>query len=83
MNQEQFFVEEEPFESRINPTRMTAHFKKVGIESISFEKHVSHEDLTLFLEVISDLNQFVSIEAMKVALEKRSFKRAQTDQCPQ
>jgi len=73
MNQEQFFVEEEPFESRINPTRMTAHFKKVGIESISFEKHVSHEDLTLFLEVISDLNQFVSIEAMKVALEKRSL----------
>jgi len=73
MNQEQFFVEEEPFEARINPTRMTAHFKKVGIESISFEKHVSRDDLTLFLEVISDLNQYASIEAMKAALENRSL----------
>ena len=73
MNQEQFFVEEEPFESRINTSRMTAHFKKVGIESISFERYVGREDLTFFLEVITDINQYASLEAMKVALEGKSL----------
>ncbi|MEN8243962.1 MAG: hypothetical protein ABFS43_03565 [Thermodesulfobacteriota bacterium] len=73
MSQEQFFVEEEPFESRINTTRMAAHFKKVGIESISFEKHLSREDLTYFLEVITDLNTYTSIGVMKTALEARSL----------
>ena len=73
MTQEQFFVEEEPFESRINTSRMTVHFKKVGIESISFEKQVTREDLTFFLEVITDLNQYATIEAMKTVLAKRSL----------
>ncbi|MEK6196302.1 MAG: hypothetical protein N2F24_18975, partial [Deltaproteobacteria bacterium] len=73
MSQEQFFVEEEAFEPRINITRMAAHFKKVGIESISFEKHLSREDLTFFLEVITDLNKFTSIDSMQKALEYRSL----------
>ena len=73
MSQEQFFVEEEAFEPRINTTRMAAHFKKVGIESISFEKHLSREDLTFFLEVITDLNEYTSIDAMQKALESRSL----------
>ena len=73
MNQDQFFMEEEPFESNINTSRVTAHFKKVGIESISFEKHVSREDLTLFLEVITDLNTYATIEVMKQALESKSL----------
>lgn len=73
MSQEQFFVEEEPFDSRINTTRMAVHFKKVGIESISFEKYLSREDLTYFLEVITDLNTYTSIDVMKTALEARSL----------
>ena len=73
MNQEQFFVEDEPFEARINTSRMVAHFKKVGIESISFETHLSREDLTYFLEVITDLNTYTSIDVMKTALEARSL----------
>ena len=73
MNQEQFFVEDEPFEARINTSRMVAHFKKGGIESISFETHLSREDLTYFLEVITDLNTYTSIDVMKTALEARSL----------
>jgi hypothetical protein len=73
MSQEQFFVEEEAFEPRINTTRMAAHFKKVGIESISFEKHLTREDLTYFLEVITDLNTYTSIDVMQAALKARSL----------
>ena len=73
MSQEQFFVEEDAFEPRINTTRMATHFKKVGIESISFEKHLSREDLTFFLEVITDLNKYTSIVSMQKALEYRSL----------
>ena len=32
LNREQFFVEEEPFDLRLNTHRMVAHFKKVGIQ---------------------------------------------------
>ncbi len=73
MNQEQLFVEEEPFDSRINTSRMAAHLKKVGLESISFEKHLSREELAFFLEVITDLNQYVSVAAIQKALESRSL----------
>ena len=38
LNREQFFIEEEPFDHRLNTSRMAAHFKKTGIQSISFEK---------------------------------------------
>ena len=73
IHQEQFRVEEEPFEPSINTSRMAAHFSKVGIESISFEKHLTREDLTFLLEVVTDLNTYASIDAMKKALAARSL----------
>ncbi|MBW2297971.1 MAG: hypothetical protein JRF32_10250 [Deltaproteobacteria bacterium] len=73
LHQEQFFVEEEPFAQRINTTRMATHFKKVGIESISFENNLSREDLVFFLEIIIDLNTYASIDAMKKALDARTL----------
>ena len=36
MYKDQFFVEEEPLDPRINTSKMLAHFKKTGIQSISF-----------------------------------------------
>ncbi|MGA9261130.1 MAG: hypothetical protein WBV95_04100, partial [Desulfobacterales bacterium] len=38
MHQEQFFIEEEPLDQRINTGKMLTHFKKADIQSISFEK---------------------------------------------
>ncbi|MGW8188422.1 MAG: hypothetical protein ACWGNK_14180, partial [Desulfobacterales bacterium] len=38
MHQEQFFIEEEPLDHRINTGKMLTHFKKADIQSISFEK---------------------------------------------
>ncbi|MCG6911884.1 MAG: GGDEF domain-containing protein [Deltaproteobacteria bacterium] len=71
MSKERFFVEEEPLNQRVNTFRMAAHFKKAGIESISFDRDLSREDLTYFLEVITDLNTYSNINAMKRALNSR------------
>ncbi|RLB18655.1 MAG: hypothetical protein DRG63_02070, partial [Deltaproteobacteria bacterium] len=38
MTQEKFFIDEEPLDPRVNTSRLVNHFKKKGIQSISFEK---------------------------------------------
>ena len=48
LNREQFFIEEEPFDLQLNTIRMAAHFKKTGIQSISFEKGIAEKDLKSF-----------------------------------
>jgi len=71
MNRDQFFVEEEPLDPRINPSKMLNHFKKAGIESVSFEEGIGREELTLFMEVLLSLNQYPTAEAMKQALSEK------------
>jgi hypothetical protein len=45
LNREQFYVDEEPLDPRLSVSRLMAHFKKIGIESISFYKGVEKNDL--------------------------------------
>ena len=54
LNREQFFIEEEPFDHRLNTSRMAAHFKKTGIQSISFEKGMAEADLKSFVKIFVD-----------------------------
>ncbi len=68
MNQEQFFIEDEPLDSRINLSKMVIHFKKAGIQSISFEKGMKRDELNLFIGVFSDLKKFSTADHMKKAL---------------
>lgn len=65
MNHEQFFIEDEPFDSRLNTSRMVAHFKKCGIESISFEFGAKEAELESFFRVFCDQRKFPKAEAMK------------------
>ncbi len=44
INRDQIFVEEEALESRINPARLISHFKKSGVQSISFEKGIKEKE---------------------------------------
>jgi GGDEF domain-containing protein len=65
MNQEQFFVEDEPFDSRLNTTRMVAYFKKCAIESLSFETGVTEAELGFFFRIFCDQQNFPKVDAMK------------------
>lgn len=74
MNREQFFIDEEPLDPRINVSRIVSHFKKAAIQSISFEKGLDKNELRAFLEIFSALSKYPDAEAMKKALEaKRVF----------
>ncbi len=64
----QFFIDEEPLDPRVNVTRIISHFKKAGIQSVSFEKGVDKNDIRIFLEIVSSLTRYPNGDAMKDAL---------------
>jgi GGDEF domain-containing protein len=70
MHQEQFFVEEEPLDHRINTGKMLTHFKRADIQSISFEKGMAEPELAKFAEVLNDIARYANAEAMKAACEQ-------------
>ena len=72
MYKDQFFVEEEPLDPRINTSKMLMHFKKTGIQSISFEEEVAEKELNDFASIFINANKYQTAEAMKDAcLEKK------------
>ena len=75
MHQEQFFLEDEPLDSRINLSKMVVHFKKAGIQSISFEKGMKSDELNLFIGIFSDLKKFSTADHMKKALSGRGVNK--------
>ncbi len=68
MNREQFFVDEEPLDPRINVSRLVEHFKKAGVQSISFDNGLIKSELRSFLEIFVNLKRYPDVEAMKKAL---------------
>ena len=71
MNRDQFFVEEEPLDPRLNVARMVSHFKKAAIQSISFEKGVRSADVSEFVRIFTDLTTFANAEKMKRELKRK------------
>lgn len=70
MHQDAFFVEDEPLDSRINTSKMLNHFKKGGIQSVSFEDGLTKKELEQFLGVFTDLPHYPNAEVMKEYCEK-------------
>lgn len=71
LNREQFYVDEEPLDPRINVDRMVAHFKKAGIESVSFYKGLVKTEIHIFFEVVTSLNKYPNAESMNNALFRK------------
>ena len=70
-NRDQFFIEDEPFDHRLNTSRMAAHFKKIGIQSISFEKGVAKTEVVEFVKIFTDSNTYATAVSMKDALSMK------------
>jgi len=68
MSHDQLFVEEEQFDVRLNTSRLVAHFKRVGIQSVSFEQGLVGEELHGFIKVFSDPQTYPSAESMTKAI---------------
>jgi GGDEF domain-containing protein len=71
LNRGQFFVDEEPLDPRINVTRTVALFKAVDLQSISFEKGLNSQELSVFLDAYAALNKASDAEAFKKTLSNR------------
>jgi GGDEF domain-containing protein len=67
MHQDQFFIEEEPLDSRINTSKMLQHFKKTSINSVSYEKGLGEEELKTFAAIFIDTANYANADAMKKA----------------
>ena len=72
-NRDQFFIEEEPFELRLNNERMISHFKKAGIQSISFEKGIQKSELDNFVAIFMDVKRYPNATLMKRALSEKGI----------
>jgi len=73
MNQEKFFIDEEPLDPRINTGKMLSHFKKAEILSISFYEGIEKEEIRSFVEIFTTLNKYPNANAMKKELESRDI----------
>jgi len=75
MHQDQFFVEEEPLDSRINTSKMLQHFKKADINSVSYEKGLGVDELRTFAAIFIDTTKFVNADAMKEACTQQGVNK--------
>jgi len=74
MNQEQFFVDDEPIDPRINISKMVAHFKKAEIQSISFYEGLEEREMRAFVKIFTSLKVYPHVNDMKKALDDEGIK---------
>ncbi|MDL2274938.1 GGDEF domain-containing protein [Desulfosarcina sp. OttesenSCG-928-G10] len=68
LNQETFFVDEEPMDERVNTSRLVALFKKHGIQSISFGSGMDKKEVQAFVDCFVNLNQYPDADAFRQAV---------------
>jgi hypothetical protein len=73
LNRDQFYIDEEPVDPRVNLQRMAVHFKKADIESISFYKGVNKDELRPFIEILIALDAYPNADTMQNALFKKGI----------
>jgi hypothetical protein len=73
LHQEQLVIEDEVLDSRINASRLTAHFKKTDIQSLAFEAGMTLADMAQFLEILTDLNRYPNADAMKKTMQEKGL----------
>jgi hypothetical protein len=71
LNREEFYVDEEPLDPRLNMGRLLAVFKNNGIQSISIEPGLEKREIVVFLEVLGEISKYADIESFKKAIFSR------------
>ncbi|MBP1709186.1 MAG: hypothetical protein H6Q46_170 [Deltaproteobacteria bacterium] len=70
MLHDKFYLEEQPFDTRINTSKMLPHFKKANIQSLLFARGLSEPEVRGFLKVFSDLKTYPTAESITTALNQ-------------
>ncbi len=71
LNREEFFVDEEPLDPRLNVGRLVTLFKTNGLQSISIEPGLERREIKVFLEVFANISKYDRAEGFKKAIFAR------------
>ena len=71
LNRDEFFVDEEPLDARLNVGRLVMLFKNNGIQSISIEPGLEKREIKVFLEVFGNITKYSGAEGFKKAIFAR------------
>ncbi len=71
LNREEFFVDEEPLDPRLNVGRLVMLFKKNGLQSISIEPGLEKREITAFLDVFGNISKYRHAEDFRKAIFAR------------
>ena len=74
MNQEQFFVDEEPLDPRLNTSRMLAYFKNTEIQSISFYKGIDRKEIKILADVFTSVRKYPDYQAIQKDFHRQGIK---------
>ena len=74
LNRGQLFIDEEPIDPRVNVGRIVSHFKKTGVQSISFDEGLNIKEIKIFLEIFTSPNKYPTAETMQKALVEKGIK---------
>jgi GGDEF domain-containing protein len=71
LNRQQFYVDEEQLDPRINVKRIAHLFITHGIQSISFESSLTASEIEIFIEIFSSMTMETNADVIKKELIKR------------
>jgi hypothetical protein len=71
LNREEFFVDEEPLDPRINVGRLVVLFKNNGIQSISIDPGLEKREIQAFLEEFGNISKHHGAEGFRKAIFSR------------
>ena len=71
LNRDEFFVDEEPLDPRLNVGRLVVLFKNNGIQSLSIEPGLEKREIKVFLEVFANITKYSGAEGFKKAIFAR------------
>ena len=71
LNRDEFFVDEEPLDPRLNVSRLVTLFKNNGIQSISLEPGLERREIKVFLEIFGNITKYDAAEGFKKAIFAR------------
>jgi len=73
LSRDQFYIEEQPLDPKVNIWRMANHFKKAKIESVSFYKGMRRDQFRVFFNTLFSLNKYPDANAINKELFKKGI----------
>lgn len=70
----QFFIEDEPLDPNLNTFKISSHFKKTDVSSISIENGLDKNEVETFIRIFLDTRNYPGAEEMRNAAAARQVR---------